>query len=419
MRSIFTAAFAAALLICGQADAATYYVSTSGSDTANGTSEATAWKTLNKVTNATFAPGDAVRFKRGDTWTNQKLTIAESGTSTSTINFWHYGTGARPKITGGVSGECIRLTGSYLVIDNLWVDACGWAGLRNQGNNNTVKFSEMSHNAVAVQIESNNGVYNDNSLWDNNVMSVLTRGGSDDSGAFGFSIQGDGNDIHHNTVSGSNAFSYDFGRDGGAFEVWGGNNNSIHHNVSEDNVAFGELGKPSGDTASGNSFSYNQVRADCGANCAYSEGVVARGSGTSVGPTPSTTVQYNTIWLDGASTSAVVCHATCPSSTVIRGNIAVADQDALWIDGSGWTETANVFNGPVNVTPNGTSTTTSAGFVSAPTDLHLTGTSTAIDRAATSPFTTDLDGVTVPQNGNCSGGSYADSGAYEYDPVGC
>jgi hypothetical protein len=73
----------------------------------------------------------------------------------------------------------------------------------------------------------------------------------------------------------------------------------------------------------------------------------------------------------------------------------------------------------VNFVPNSTSTTASARFVNAPADLHLTGTSPAIDRAGTSPSTFDLAGLAVPQDGDCNGTAAADSGAYEFDSPNC
>jgi hypothetical protein len=104
---------------------------------------------------------------------------------------------------------------------------------------------------------------------------------------------------------------------------------------------------------------------------------------------------------------------------VIRGNILVGVKNSLWINGSGWTERQNVLNGPVNFVPNSTSTTASARFVNAPSDLHLAGSSPAIDRAGTSPSIFDLAGLGVPQDGDCNGTAAADSGAYEFDSPNC
>jgi hypothetical protein len=104
---------------------------------------------------------------------------------------------------------------------------------------------------------------------------------------------------------------------------------------------------------------------------------------------------------------------------VIRANILVGVRNSLWINGSGWTETQNVLNGPVNITANSTSTTAPARFASAPADLRLTGTSPAIDRAGTTPYTVDLMKAPAVQNGDCAGTAAADAGAYEYDSPNC
>ncbi len=75
------------------ATANTYYISTTGSDAAAGTLAAP-WSTLTKVNATTFASGDSILFKCGDTFT---------GTITATRNgviYSSYGIGAKPIITG-------------------------------------------------------------------------------------------------------------------------------------------------------------------------------------------------------------------------------------------------------------------------------------------------------------------------------
>ena len=81
--------------------AVNYYISATGSDTSNGLTPAAAWQTISTV-NAhftTFAPGDSVLFKRGDTFYGT-ITISRSGTNGKPITISAYGTGARPVITG-------------------------------------------------------------------------------------------------------------------------------------------------------------------------------------------------------------------------------------------------------------------------------------------------------------------------------
>ncbi|WP_194162100.1 Rib/alpha-like domain-containing protein, partial [Bifidobacterium jacchi] len=90
----------------------TYYVdSKNGDDAANGTSEATAWKTLNKVNAIAtdLEPGDKVLLKRGSTFNNQWLHIKDtSGTADAPITIADYGDAdaAKPIIAAnGVAGS--------------------------------------------------------------------------------------------------------------------------------------------------------------------------------------------------------------------------------------------------------------------------------------------------------------------------
>jgi hypothetical protein len=84
------------LLIGFGINAQTYYVSSStGSDSNNGLSEATPWKTLSKIQRSTFSPGDKVLLKRGDTW----LESLEKSTGFNGVTMGAYGSGARPIIS--------------------------------------------------------------------------------------------------------------------------------------------------------------------------------------------------------------------------------------------------------------------------------------------------------------------------------
>src|SRR5690242_18908507 len=68
-------------LVCASsADAATYYVRNGGNDTADGQSHATAWASLSKVNNYSFAAGDRVLFHEGDRWVGQ-ITVDWAGTA--------------------------------------------------------------------------------------------------------------------------------------------------------------------------------------------------------------------------------------------------------------------------------------------------------------------------------------------------
>lgn len=89
-----------------------YYVdSAAGSDGNSGNSSSAAWKTLSKVNNFTFQPGDKILFKAGGSWTGQ-LWPKGSGTAGSPIVIDQYGMGAKPKINGGGSSFTQTVSGS-------------------------------------------------------------------------------------------------------------------------------------------------------------------------------------------------------------------------------------------------------------------------------------------------------------------
>jgi hypothetical protein len=70
----------------------TYFVSTSGSDAANGTSTSTPWATIAKVNGSSFSPGDVISFNGGQTFTGP-LVPPSSGSVGNPIVFTSYGTG--------------------------------------------------------------------------------------------------------------------------------------------------------------------------------------------------------------------------------------------------------------------------------------------------------------------------------------
>ena len=77
-----------------------YFVdATNGNDNNAGTSTGAPWKTVSKVNTSSFSPGDAILFKKGETW-RETLTVPFSGNAGGRITFGAYGTGANPVITG-------------------------------------------------------------------------------------------------------------------------------------------------------------------------------------------------------------------------------------------------------------------------------------------------------------------------------
>ena len=77
-----------------------YYIdASSGSDSNTGTSSTSAWRTISKINDSSFQPGDQILFKRGESW-NENLVFPSSGNASNPILIGAYGTGDKPVING-------------------------------------------------------------------------------------------------------------------------------------------------------------------------------------------------------------------------------------------------------------------------------------------------------------------------------
>jgi Right handed beta helix region len=334
----------------------TFYVdATSGNDARRGTSAATAWKSLAKVTAATFAPGTRVLLRRGGTF-GKGFTLAESGRPGAPITVSTYGAGAQPVITGGgARGACVLLSGSWLVLDGITADRCGYSGIGVSGDHDTVRNTRVSRHATGIYVKSGSdyGTYTGNTLVDNNIENVNTPSpGGDDSGAFGFLIHGDHNLFSRNTVRGSVARSYDWVWDGGAFEIYDGDHNTITGNLAVDNNNFSELGHSKKQSAVvGNVFTRNTIRATC-ASCSEARGLIVRGAKVKYGPNIGTVFADNTVQLTGPTARGVTCHAGCTSAILTMRNNTITVTSgrgyAVWSDAA-FLQGGNLLHGRVSM----------------------------------------------------------------------
>ena len=90
--------FIGLVFVLSNAFATNYYVDASGgNDNNSGTAETQAWKTLNRVNESSFAPGDKILFKRGEIWKG-RLKVSSSGIAGNPIVYSAYGSGNKPII---------------------------------------------------------------------------------------------------------------------------------------------------------------------------------------------------------------------------------------------------------------------------------------------------------------------------------
>ncbi len=122
---------ASSAVLAGNCFATTYYVAQNGNDKANGTSASTPWKTLNKVSGFSFAPGDVVQFNGGNSFPGT-LTV-KGGSASAFVTYQSYGTG-RAIIDGG-NGTAVKITNvSNARVRNLFIRGNIASPLQNSGS---------------------------------------------------------------------------------------------------------------------------------------------------------------------------------------------------------------------------------------------------------------------------------------------
>jgi len=233
-----------------------FYVASGGDDTNPGTLELP-WKTLHRVNQQRFAPGDTVFFARGSSFMGGLL-ITDSGIENEPITLSAYGSGYPPAFTnpnlGDLNGNMIQIRGSYIVVDGLYFHH-GVATTQEQAvharqigavymtvgaDHNVVKNCEMVDCPIAVQ---SYGQYN---LITRNYIHDCSRFLSNPNwGPIGIMVATSNHEISYNRIVNYMVSGGTFGADGGAIEIdnedYTNNNIYIHHNWSVGNEGFLEI----------------------------------------------------------------------------------------------------------------------------------------------------------------------------------
>lgn len=406
---------------------ATYYIDCSnGNDTNNGTSVASAWKTISKANTAPLNPGDKLLFKRECIW-NGRLQAGWIGTDTAPIIISDYGTGALPSIqtSPSLSSGRVEITGKYQIIENLDVRTINpntdpncnnqtigyFVGFNFLGtsSNNIVRNSRISNHTIGIHItdNSNHNKIINNEIYNNSVMNHLTRDPSPDLGAWGMVLRGDDNEIASNYFHDNNGWcAYDFSiKPGNAVELYNADRNNIHHNTVINDRVFSEVGHDSSHTSDNNIWAYNLYYS----TTKTSRFLVLHSNGNPFGPVNGSKVYNNTVYLTGPTSTGI---GGGESHTIIKNNIIVATDRLTNV--SGMIQTNNIWwnsTGPIILSQLGENDKkVDPEFVNAAANnFHLKANSPAINSGTTNEnlYKLDLDGNSIPQ------GITYDIGAYE------
>ena len=246
--------------------------SISGNDSNPGTSSNTPWKSLAKVESTNLKPGDIVNFARGSSWAKATwesvFVIDNSGTKDNLVTFRAYGEGENPTFSNGgqVWNKGIKITGSYVLIEELKVINTGYCGFEISKNtsNNIIRKCEVENCGMGILcygsncLLTENYIHNLKMIVDNEIPDTQSGGG--DFGCVSFWLYGPDNEISYNKCIDNIGHSFDYITDGGFIEFYENCNGTYaHHNWVENGngIAEGSNGTGKNVTISYNVFIEN------------------------------------------------------------------------------------------------------------------------------------------------------------------
>jgi len=239
-----------------------YYInSQDGNDSNKVNSIKSPWKSLKKLEEITFHPGDSILFAKNSAF-HGGIMFKSSGTIEHPIVISSYRDGALPSFSNPsrdeVNGNVFQVSGSYLVFDRLSFLKCansnsqksksvlevGAIFTQTNAHNIIIKNCEFTECPIGVNITGQHSLITGNSFKDcNRFLS------NPDWGPIGIVIGNAYDEISHNSCSNYVNIGGNYGADGGFIELddrfFGVkvHDIKIHHNKSFGNMGFLEVEK--------------------------------------------------------------------------------------------------------------------------------------------------------------------------------
>jgi regulation of enolase protein 1 (concanavalin A-like superfamily) len=167
----------------------TYYVSTTGSDTNNGTSSNSPWRSISKVNSISLHAGDSVLFKGGQTFYGSlEVGPKDAGTSTAPVTFGSYD-GQATINSGGANGATV------LDASGIWFEDLDFTGSPSSAPQSGITFE-----GYTAKTYYTNDHINDCSISGYWTAGVLVETSSSSGGFQGLQITN--NAVYNNVESG-------------------------------------------------------------------------------------------------------------------------------------------------------------------------------------------------------------------------
>jgi hypothetical protein len=224
-----------------------YVNSETGDDSNSGRARNKAWKSLGPVNTMEFMPGDIVNFASGSLWTGELL-INHNGEKDNPIIFRARGKGEKPVISNPApANHVVNITGSRIILDGFMIRDSHSAAIRltEGADHNIIRNCRITNAGMGIGSWGSYNLFTRNYVHDLNMIVNTPKEvhPDDDHGAVAFWMFAPHNEISYNRAMNCRAPSYDYGHDGGFFEIWGnGDSTHVHHNWSENNDGFFEFG---------------------------------------------------------------------------------------------------------------------------------------------------------------------------------
>lgn len=237
-----------------------YYInSQTGNDTNNGTLIISPWKSLKKLEQIAFQPGDNILFAKNSIFGGGIL-FKSSGSAENPIVINSYGEGLTPSFSNPdqdeMNGNVFQISGSNIVIDGISFSKCADANTKNGrsileagaiftqtgADHITVKNCEFTDCPIGVNFTGQYSLITSNTFKDCNRFLAEPNWGP-----LGIVIGNAYNEISYNTCTNYVKVGGSFGADGGFIELDDRyfdtkvHDIKIHHNKSFNNMGFLEI----------------------------------------------------------------------------------------------------------------------------------------------------------------------------------